>query len=107
MYRILSYVTPEGKDVYKEWADGLRDTRARFAVDRRLRRVEEGNFGDHKYLIDGIWELRIDFGPGYRVYYGLRGAEVVVVLCAGDKGSQQRDIDRAVAYWAQVEKEGQ
>ncbi len=58
-------------------------------------------------MIDGIWELRIDFGPGYRVYYGLRGAEVVVVLCAGDKGSQQRDIDRAVAYWAQVEKEGQ
>lgn len=99
MYEIRHYLTPEGNDVYLEWQRKLRDTRARIAIDRRINRIELGNFGDHKFLADGVWELRIDIGPGYRVYYALAGSTVVLLLCAGDKGSQQKDIARACSYW--------
>jgi putative addiction module killer protein len=61
--------------------------------------VESGNFGDHKFLRDGVAELRIDVGQGYRVYYGVIGKQVVLLLCGGDKGSQVRDIERATEYW--------
>jgi putative addiction module killer protein len=69
------------------------------AVDRRIMRVEVGNFGDHKPLRGGVWELRIDVGPGYRVYYAKVSLSVVLLLCAGDKRKQDADIDRACDYW--------
>lgn len=72
---------------------------ARIAVDRRVNRVELGNFGDHEFCRDGVWELRIDVGPGYRVYYALAGKTVVLLLCGGDKRKQNADIDRAYEYW--------
>lgn len=82
-----------------EWRNGLRDSQARIAVDRRINRIELGNFGDHKPCRDGVWELRIDIGPGYRVYYAMHGVDVVLLLCGGDKRTQDRDIDRACDYW--------
>jgi len=82
-----------------EWRLGLRDARAKIAVDRRVNRMELGNFGDHKFCRDGVWELRIDAGPGYRVYYALTGTEVVLLLCGGDKRTQDGDIDRACSFW--------
>jgi putative addiction module killer protein len=69
------------------------------AVDRRIMRVEVGNFGDHKPLRGGVWELRIDVGPGYRVYYAKVSLSVVLLLCAGGKRKQDADIDRACDYW--------
>jgi len=64
-----------------------------------MQRVELGNFGDCKFYQEGVWELRIDLGPGYRVYYARAGQTLVLLLCAGDKRTQQTDITRACAYW--------
>ena len=74
---------------------GLRDRRAVARINARLLRIEAGHFGDAKLLRDGVVELRIHYGPGYRLYVMRRGATVVVLLCGGDKASQRRDIERA------------
>jgi putative addiction module killer protein len=100
MHPIEHYLTPQGqKDVYVEWLRRLRDVQAKVAVIRRIARIEHGNFGDCRFCRDGVWELRIDVGPGYRVYYGMAGARVVLLLCGGDKRNQDADIERAVDYW--------
>ncbi|MDO8263321.1 MAG: type II toxin-antitoxin system RelE/ParE family toxin [Gallionella sp.] len=99
MYEIRHYLTDDQKDVYLEWLKKQRDTRARIAIDRRVNRVELGNFGDHKFCRDGVWELRIDVGAGYRVYYAVAGQEIVLLLCGGDKRLQDTDIARACEYW--------
>ena len=104
-YEIEHYLTPGGKDLYQAWHDGLRDTKGRISIERRINRIAAGNFGDHKYCRDGVWELRIEVGPGYRIYYGQHGRRVVLLLCGGDKASQVWDIDRAVAYWKQAQEE--
>ena len=99
-YRIEHYLTAErSKDLYVDWLRGLRDIKATVAVIRRVARIEQGNFGDHKFCRDGVWELRVDIGPGYRVYYAISGHQVVLLLCGGDKRTQGADIDRAVACW--------
>lgn len=99
MYEIRHYLTRSDKDLFMDWRRQLRDTKAKIAVDRRINRMELGNFGDHKFCRDGVWELRIDIGPGYRVYYALAGAQVVLLLCGGDKRSQDTEIDRACELW--------
>jgi len=99
MYEIRHYLTLEGVDVFQNWLTQLRDKQPKVAVIRRVNRVEAGNFGDHKFCRDGVWELRLDVGPGYRVYYALTGKQVVLLLCGEDKGSQAADIDRACAHW--------
>jgi putative addiction module killer protein len=99
VYEIRFYVTANGKGIFADWLTGLRDSRARAAIIRRMGRVEQGNFGDHKYLRDGVSELRIDFGPGYRAYYAVEGHQVVLLLHGGDKRTQSADIDRACDYW--------
>ena len=98
-YEIRHYLTSDEKDIYLEWHRKLRDTKARIAIDRRVNRIELGNFGDHKFCRDGVWELRIDVGPGYRVYYAVAGSQVVLLLCGGDKRTQGADINRACEYW--------
>lgn len=99
MYEIRHYLTLDGRDPFMEWRSALRDTRSRIAVDRRINRLELGNFGDHHFLRDGVWELRIDFGGGFRVYYALDGDRIVLLLTGGDKRTQKKDIDRACAFW--------
>ena len=82
--------------IYREWFDRLRDRQAKARIDIRIRRLSMGNLGDAKSVGSGISELRIDHGPGYRVYFSRRGKTIVVLLCGGDKRTQQADIDRAV-----------
>ena len=89
---------------FDEWFDSLRDLRMQAAVDARLTRVRAGNFGDCKSVGGAVFELRISFGPGLRVYYGLHGRQVVVLVGGGDKRSQARDIRRAQELWQQFTK---
>jgi putative addiction module killer protein len=84
---------------FHDWLDSVRDRRAVGIVRARLNRIRVGNFGDCKAVGGGVEELRIDFGPGYRVYYGREGSVVVVLLCGGDKKTQAKDIAKAQEYW--------
>lgn len=98
-YTVEHYITAEGKDPTQSWLDGLRDMRGWVAVLRRIDRITLGNFGDHKPVGGGVWELRVDVGPGYRLYYAQAGNTLVLLLCGGDKSSQQADIERALGNW--------
>ncbi len=89
--------------VFADWLDGLRDAIAVKRIKQRLARVQIGLFGDAKSVGDGVSELRVDHGPGYRVYFARRGDVVVILLCGGDKGSQKRDIARAKDINKEVE----
>lgn len=82
-------------ETFKRWLRGLRDVRIRTRIVLRVRRLEAGNVGDAKPIGEGLSELRIDYGPGYRVYFMRRGAVLVVLLCGGDKRTQQQDIATA------------
>lgn len=99
VFTIRHYLTGDERDPFQEWLRKLRDPLTKGRVIRRVNRLEMGNFGDHKFCRDGVWELRIDPGPGYRVYYTLTGNTVVLLLCGGSKKSQDADIERAIAYW--------
>lgn len=95
---IRHYIDAAGKDIFDEWLSDLADTRAQAKIAVRINRVSAGNFGDCKSLGRGLYELRIDWGPGYRVYYARMGSASVLLLCGGDKRRQSSDIDRALAY---------
>ncbi|WP_017717415.1 type II toxin-antitoxin system RelE/ParE family toxin [Kamptonema formosum] len=97
---IRSYVTADGRIPFSEWLDSLRDRKAQVKIDARIRRVKDGNLGDCRSVGEGVFELRIDSGPGYRVYFGQAGATIVLLLCGGDKSTQDRDITQAKLYWA-------
>lgn len=99
LFEIRHYLTSDGRNPFIEWFDSVRDGKARVAIGRRINRIETGNFGDHRFCREGVWELRIDLGPGYRVYYALNGRTVVLLLCGGDKRSQDADIAKACKYW--------
>lgn len=99
MYEIIEYLRPEGKDPYRDWLLGLADRRAQARILMRINRMEAGSFGDHKPLSAGVWELRIDWGPGYRVYYAQAGKRLILLLAGGDKRRQQADIEAAISYW--------
>ena len=88
-----------GRSPYDEWFNGLKSVALQSAVDARLTRVRDGNFGDHRPVGEGVYELRIHKGPGLRVYYALRGRELVILIGGGDKSSQQRDIRTAMRLW--------
>ena len=99
MFELFDYQAPDGSIPFKDWLAGLADRIAKAKIAARVQRVAAGNFGDHKPLTEGVWELRIDQGPGYRVYYALSGKHVVLLLVGGDKRRQQADIETAVDYW--------
>ncbi|HEY6631519.1 MAG TPA: type II toxin-antitoxin system RelE/ParE family toxin [Rhizobiaceae bacterium] len=82
-------------DVFESWLAGLRDLEARARITIRIRRLSLGNFGDAKPVGEGVSELRIHHGPGYRIYFVRRGKELVILLCGGDKSDQSRDIAKA------------
>lgn len=98
MIDVRRYVTRAGKDVFGEWLASLKDTRARAKIVIRIDRLSAGNFGDCKPLGQGLHELRVDWGPGYRVYYAILRKQVVLLLGGGDKRKQSSDIDRALDY---------
>jgi putative addiction module killer protein len=94
------YTTKDGKRPFDTWFATVRDQKAQHRIDARLARVRLGNFGDSKSVGEGVLELRIDYGPGYRVYFGRDGSDVVILLLGGDKRSQLKDIETAQGYWA-------
>jgi len=96
---IREYVSRDGKTVFINWWKKLGDQRAREKIQIQLDRLELGNTGDCKSLGDGLHELRIHYGPGYRVYFGNTGKHIILLLYGGNKASQQRDIKRARKYW--------
>jgi putative addiction module killer protein len=104
---IRHYLTASGRDPYQEWLDKLKDLTGRIAIQRRVDRVAEGTFGDHKPLQEGVCELRIDFGPSYRVYYAMESATIVLLLCGGSKRAQDADIKRATRYWRDYQRRKQ
>jgi putative addiction module killer protein len=97
--RVIVYATPDEQEPFTEWLDGLRDGVTRKRILARLTRLEQGNFGDCKPVGEGVSELRLFFGSGYRVYFGESGNDLVVLLCGGDKSSQDADIQQAKVYW--------
>lgn len=101
---IREYLTEDGSNPYREWLMKL-DTKTRARVQARVLRFEEGNLGDHKALQAGVWEARLAFGPGYRIYFGREGEALVLLLCGGDKSTQRRDIEVAKGYWKKYTKE--
>ena len=103
-YRIEHYCTADGTDVFGKWLDGLRDLQAQARIVVRLDRLALGLAGDAKVLRGGVSELRIDHGPGYRVYFARSGRTVVLLLCGGDKRTQAADIARAVRYWREFQE---
>ena len=95
---IKAYQDTTGGTPYADWLDSLTDKKTKARVVARVNRMAAGNFGDCKPLRDGVQELKIDFGPGYRVYLSKQGPVLVLLLCGGDKSDQSRDIERAIAY---------
>jgi putative addiction module killer protein len=98
------YVAPDGKIPFRKWLRGLRDTRARAKIRIRLNRIRLGNFGTAKPVGDGVFELVIPYGPGYRVYFARTGSTVVLLLFGGDKSAQPRDISTAKEYWLDYQR---
>lgn len=102
--RVLQeYITLAGKNPFVEWLHSIRDKTTRARIRTRLSRLRLGNFGDARSVGEGVHELRLDFGPGYRVYYGLADETVVLLLGGGDKRSQPRDIQEAKQYWKEFQ----
>ena len=97
---IVEYVDLNGRAPFRQWLETLRDLRAKARIDARLLRVRLGNLGDAKSVGEGVHELRVDYGPGYRVYFGLDGPRIVILLLGGEKTGQKADIKRAKGYWA-------
>jgi putative addiction module killer protein len=98
------YQTPSGREPFTEWMDSLRDGLGRSAILARITRARLDNLGDHKSVGQGVIEMRVKVGPGYRVYLGLHGQELIVLLSGGDKSSQSKDIALAREYWSEWRK---
>jgi putative addiction module killer protein len=98
---LLRYQREDGREPFAEWLNGLRDKVAQARIRVRLRQVQAGNFGDCDPVGEGVIELRVHVGAGYRVYCARHGKAVVLLLCGGDKGSQSADIKRAKALWSE------
>lgn len=95
---VIVYVDSYGKEPFTDWVNGLRDSKGRRRVLMRMQKLNQGIYGDHKPLGDGVIELRFFFGPGYRVYVGEHDNKIVILL-GGDKDSQKNDIQRAKNFW--------
>ena len=96
---VIIYETPDGKFPFAEWLDSIQDDKAAAKIVKRIERLKLGNLGDYKSVERGVCELRIDYGSGYRVYFGQLGNTIVIILCGGDKSTQTQDILKAQLYW--------
>lgn len=99
--------TDEGKSLFREWYDSLKDKVTKVRVRRCLDRLELGNFGDTKSVGEGVYELRLQFGAGYRIYFTRLGNSVVILIAGGDKSSQQKDIVKAQEMWRKYKNEAE
>ena len=98
------YGTPNGREPFTEWLKSLQDRRTRKSIRARIDRLRAGNLGDCRSVGDGVFELRFQFSPGYRIYFGEVDNTIILLLCGGDKSAQVRDIERAKAYWQEYKE---
>ncbi len=103
-HSIEIYTQADGKQPFAAWFNRLRDQTAAQSLAARLARLEAGNAGDAKTVGGGVFELRIDVGKGYRVYFALAGRRLVLLLCGGQKATQAKDIKTAKKYWAEFQR---
>jgi putative addiction module killer protein len=104
-FQVLLYQTVDGRRPLEEWLAELEADRLAFvAVQTRIDRLERGLIGDWKSVGRGVYELRVDYGPGYRIYFGRDGSRIVILICGGYKRTQGRDINLAKTYWSDYEK---
>lgn len=96
---IRIYISRDGKKPFIDWLKKLRDQRARDRIHNQIDRLRLGNAGDFKSVGNGLYELRIHYGPGYRIYFGKTGKQIILLLCGGSKASQREDVQRAKQYW--------
>ena len=101
---IDTYQLPNGTEPFTEWFNSIRDIRVKERIRARIQSVKLGNLGDHRFVGDSVWELKIDVGKGYRIYYSQVDRTVVLLLCGGDKSSQNRDIELAIEYWTEYKE---
>ncbi len=98
---IAIFQLDNGEEPFSDWVDNLNDLSARAIIRNRVNRLKMGNFGDSKFIGSGVCELKINFGPGYRIYFGKQDQTVIILLCGGDKSTQVTDIQKAIKYWSQ------
>jgi putative addiction module killer protein len=104
---INEYTDEQGKSPYAQWLNSLRDARTKAKIIMQVDKMELGLFGDVEPIGEGLSELRIHYGPGYRVYYGKEGNQVYLLLCGGDKSTQSKDIKKAKQYWKDHKRRNQ
>jgi putative addiction module killer protein len=102
--KILIYKNAQDNEPFLDWLEKL-DQITQIKIRKRIARMEFGNFGDYKFIQDGVYELRFFFGSGYRVYFGTKEETIILLLCGGDKSSQKQDIKKAITYWLEVKNE--
>jgi putative addiction module killer protein len=95
---ITYFELDSGRRPFSEWLHLLADKKGKAIIIRRIERIQNNLFGDHKYLDEGVYELKIKYGPGYRVYYTKKNNRIIILLCGGDKSTQKRDIDASIFY---------
>jgi putative addiction module killer protein len=106
MYELKQYSDANGNNLFAEWLNSLKDRQGLARIAARLLRLENGNFGDCKSVGNGVWELRIDTGPGYRVYYAIENKKLVLLCHGGDKSSQSTDVIKAISRWKDWQTRG-
>ena len=102
--RVQYYRDQNGRAPFTDWLESIHDSSTQSRIERRLDRLTRGNFGEHKSVGDGVFELILDFGPGYRIYFGEVNNTTVLLLYGGDKSSQARDIERAKIHWQEYKE---
>ena len=107
-YVIERYRAPDGRVPFADWLSAMkhRAPEVVYRVLTRINRAQKGNFGDYKYVREGVWEIRLDVGPGFRLYFAFEQKRVVLLLIAGDKSSQKTDIHKAISYWKDHQNQG-
>lgn len=103
---VVAYMDSNGNEPYTKWLADLKDQKTKERIRVRVRRLEGGLYGDYASVGEGVLELRMFFGAGYRVYFGEDKGQLVILLCGGDKGSQSRDIQAAKEYWKEYKENG-
>jgi putative addiction module killer protein len=103
MNKILRYYTTiSGKIPFLDWMKSIKDSTVRYRIRTRMDRVEIGHYGEYRVLSDGVCELKIDIGPGYRIYFAEQNNNIIILLCGGDKRHQTKDIRTAKMYWKEL-----
>ena len=97
--RVEDYITPDGKDILQDWFDGLNDQRAKILIDKTIAKIRLGNLGDHKSVGEGVQEIRLDHGPGYRIYFAEHGNTLVILLGGSTKKRQSQAVAQAKRFW--------